>query len=429
MTYDEALAFIHSRKRFGSTLGLERVETMLALMGHPEEKVKCIHVAGTNGKGSTSAMFAEVFSRAGYKTGLYISPFVEDFRERIQIDREMIPKEKLACWVEKLIPLSEETEKITGTPVTEFEFETAMAFGYYAEENCDVAVMEVGMGGRFDATNVIKEPLLSAICYIGLDHTQILGDTYAKIAFEKCGIIKKGCPTVSYASQRDEALEVIKTQAAEKESTLLLPEKKALEILSLTADGSRFLYKGEEYFLAIPAEHIVYNSLSFIEVTKYLAKDFPGLDASLKEALREVRFGGRFEKIGDDFYIDAAHNPDCVDAVTKMLDTLFDGKRLVVIMGMLADKDHTYCIHEVARRAASFYAVTPDSPRAQSAEVTAKEASEVTGSTHVCASVREAVEMALADQKNNPGSVILSLGSLYYIGSVKKEYLDIKAGN
>lgn len=426
MTYQEALSFIHSRRRFGSTLGLERMETMLLLLGNPEKRVKCIHVAGTNGKGSTSAMFAEVFSRAGYRTGLYISPFVEDFRERIQINRHMIPEEDLARWVEKLMPLTEETEKITGTPVTEFELETAMAFGYFAEQGCDAAVMEVGLGGRFDATNVIPQPLLSVICYIGLDHTQILGDTYAKIAFEKCGIIKKGCPTVSYARQRPEALEVIREQAAARESTLLQPDASELRILTLGTEGSRFSYRGETYFLAIPGEHIVYNALSVIEGCRFLAKDFPGLDGFVAPALETVRFGGRFEKIGDDFYIDAAHNPDCVDAVMKMLDTLFAEKRLVVIMGILADKDHTYCVREVARRAASFYAVTPDTPRAQPAPVTAAEAAEVCASAVACRSVREAVLAALNDRKEHPGSVILSLGSLYYIGSVKKEYLDLK---
>ena len=424
MDYSDALAYIHSRKRFGSTLGLERIRELLALLGDPEKRVKCIHVAGTNGKGSTSAMFAEVFTRAGYKTGLYVSPYVEDFRERIQIDRRLIPEEDLARWVEKLIPLAEEAEKTTGTPVTEFELETALAFAYYAEQKCDLAVMEVGLGGRFDATNVIEKPLLSAICFIGLDHTAILGDTYAKIAFEKCGIIKPGCPVVSYAWQRPEALEVIREECRKKGSPLLLPDPGSLEILSLAPEGSGFLYRGKEYRLAIPGEHIVRNALSVIEGCRALDPVFPGIGEKIGEALNNVSFGGRFEKVAPDVYIDAAHNPDCVDAVSRTVEKLFPGRKIVIVMGMLADKDHAYCVEKIARMADSFFAVTPDSPRAQSAEVTAREAEPFVPSAEACASLREAAEKALTVREKN-GGVLLALGSLYYIGAMKRELLEV----
>ncbi|MBR5743210.1 MAG: bifunctional folylpolyglutamate synthase/dihydrofolate synthase, partial [Clostridia bacterium] len=356
MDYSEALSYIHSRKRFGSTLGLERIRALLALLGNPEKRVKCVHVAGTNGKGSTSAMFAEVFTRAGYKTGLYVSPFVEDFRERIQIDRRLIPEADLARWVEKLVPLCEKAEALTGTPVTEFELETALAFGYYEEQNCDLAVMEVGLGGRFDATNVIEDPLLAAICFIGLDHTAILGDTYAKIAFEKCGIVKPGRPVVSYADQRPEAAEVIREECRKKGSPLTVPSLGDLEILSLSPDGSDFRYRGEVFHLAIPGAHIVKNALSVIEGCRLLAPDFPELSEKIGEALENVSFGGRFEKIAPDVYIDAAHNPDCVDAVCDTLEKFFSGRKKTVVMGILADKDHAYCVEKVARLADRFFA-------------------------------------------------------------------------
>lgn len=427
MDYSDALAYIHSRRRFGSTLGLERIETLLALLGNPERSVKCIHVAGTNGKGSTSAMFAEVFTRAGYKTGLYVSPYVEDFRERIQIDRRLIPERDLARWVETLIPLAEETERITGTPVTEFELETALAFAYYAEEKCDLAVMEVGLGGRFDATNVIEKPLLSVICYIGLDHTAILGDTYAKIAFEKCGIIKRGCPVVSYARQRPEALAVIREECRKKESPLLLPDPGALEILSLSPEGSEFLYRKKRYRLAIPGEHIVKNALSVIEGCLALDPLFPGIGGRIGEALSGVSFGGRFEKVAPDLYIDAAHNPDCVDAVSDTVEKLFPGRKLVIVMGMLADKDHAYCVEKIARAADFFFAVTPDSPRAQSAEITAREAKPFVPSAEACSSLREAAEKAIA-VREKCGGVLLALGSLYYIGAMKRELLAVLNG-
>ncbi len=425
MTYEKALAFIHSRGRFGSTLGLERVGTLLKLLGNPEKKVRCIHVAGTNGKGSTSAMFAEVFTRAGYKTGLYVSPFVEDFRERIQIDRRLIPGEDLARWVEKLAPLCEKTREITGTEVTEFELETALAFGYYAEEACDVAVMEVGLGGRFDATNVIESPLLSAICYIGLDHTAILGDTYAKIAFEKCGIIKKGRPTVSYADQRPEALEVIREECRKKESPLLLPGLSSLQITSLSPEGSDFLYKGETFHLSIPGRHIVKNALSVIEGCRYLAPEFPGIEEKLKEALAEVSFGGRFERIAPDVYIDAAHNPDCVDAVCDTIEKFFSGRKLIAVMGMLRDKDHAYCVKKIAEKADFFFAVTPDSPRAQPAEVTREEALPFVPSAEACRTLREAAEKAVAAREKAGDGVLIALGSLYYIGAMKRELLAV----
>jgi len=423
MDYQEALAYIHSRGKFGSVLGLERVKALLALLGHPEDRLRFIHVAGTNGKGSTSAMFAAVLTHAGYKTGLYISPFVEDFRERMQIDRVLISQAELAYETEKIIPLVEQVEADLGQPVTEFELETAMALDYFARSGCDFAVMEVGLGGRFDATNIIQKPLLSAICYIGLDHTAILGDTYAKIAFEKCGIIKESCPVVSYAAQRPEALEVIREQAELKHSSLLLPDMNTLTVKSLTPAGSEFIYKGQSYTLSIPGEHIVKNALSVIDGISYLDASFSGLKAHIVPALASVEFGGRFERVAEDCYIDAAHNPDCVDAVTAMIDTFWKDRKLIVVMGILGDKDHTYCIREIARRAEAYYAVTPNTPRAQSAEKTAEEARCDCDRVFACSSVGEACEKALFEKANTPGSVILALGSLYYIGEAKKEFL------
>ncbi|MBQ2750379.1 MAG: bifunctional folylpolyglutamate synthase/dihydrofolate synthase [Clostridia bacterium] len=420
MTYEKALEAIHSLKRFGSVLGLSRIETLLSLLGNPQEKLKFIHVAGTNGKGSTCAMTAAVLTRAGYKTGLYISPFVEDFRERIQIDRNLIPKDALAAGVEKLLPLAQKTEALTGAPVTEFEFETALAMDYYAREGCDFVVLEVGLGGRFDATNVITSPLLSVIGYIGLDHTGILGETIEEIAFEKCGIIKPGCPVVSYAAQRPGAARVIAEEAEKRGSRLITPDITALDIQALGPEGSDFTYRGKAYHLGIPGEHIVKNALSVIEGITHLAESYPALLDALPGALAAAQFGGRFEKIGPDFYIDAAHNPDCVDAVTAMLNTFFADKKKIIIMGILGDKDHAYCVTQVARLADHFFAVTPDSPRAQAAEITAAEAKPFCPAAIPCATIKEAVDAALSAKDDQ--SIILALGSLYYIGAVKEEY-------
>ena len=237
MNYNEALSYIHSLQVFGSVPGLERISELLNLLGNPQDDLKFIHVAGTNGKGSVSTMLSEIHRAAGGRVGLYTSPYVVDFRERIQLDGEYIEKEELARLTELV--------KSTGVHVTEFEFITALAFLYFKEKKCDIVVLEVGLGGRFDATNVIKAPLCSVITRIDLDHTDYLGDTVEKVAAEKCGIIKDGAPTVTYPDQPSGALGVIKASAPD----LTVADKEEIKTVKSDLFGNSFIYKGEPYWL------------------------------------------------------------------------------------------------------------------------------------------------------------------------------------
>lgn len=229
MNYQESEAFIHSFHRFTKEPGLNGIRTLLALLGEPQKKLRFIHIAGTNGKGSTTVMCASILREAGYRTGMFVSPYVLTFRERIQVDGQMISEEEMAKLCEK-IQLAVEKMTQSGIAPAEFEVVTALGMLWFAKQNCDVVCLEVGLGGRLDATNVIDQSLVSVICAIGYDHTQILGDTLQKIAFEKCGILKPGGICVSYPQQDPEALAEIMAQCAQKENRLIIPNAKSVEI-------------------------------------------------------------------------------------------------------------------------------------------------------------------------------------------------------
>ena len=255
MNYNEALNYIHSLLVFGSKPGLERISELLNKLGNPQDDLKFIHVAGTNGKGSVCTMLSNIYMKAGLKTGLYTSPYVVDFRERIQFNGEYIEKDILAELCKQV--------KNTNVVVTEFEFITAMAMLYFKYKKCDIVILETGLGGRFDATNVIKENLASVITRIDFDHTAYLGDTLEKIAMEKSGIIKNG-PTICYPLQEKQAEETIKAYSKK----FVLPNTDNLEILNSDDFGNRFIYNNEEYKTTLSGEHQIYNALTVIETVK-----------------------------------------------------------------------------------------------------------------------------------------------------------------
>ena len=243
MTYEEALKEVNSRLRFGVKPGLERIEKLLTKLSNPQKKLKFVHVAGTNGKGTTCTLISSVLRKAGYVTGLYTSPYVIDFRERFQIDGEMISEEELTKEVELVSKAAKELES-KGEAVTEFEFITALAFHWFAARHCDVVVLEVGLGGRFDATNVIDTPEAAAIMSISLDHTAILGDTLAKIAGEKAGIIKPGGRVVLYPTQAEEVKAVIQKTCEERGASLVIPRLEEAAVLGATLFGTEFAVDG-----------------------------------------------------------------------------------------------------------------------------------------------------------------------------------------
>ena len=324
MNYNETLQYIHSLGNFGMEASLERIKTVLSKLGNPERDIKAIHIAGTNGKGSVSAMLSCIFKNAGYKTGLFISPFIIDFRERIQINGEYISENDLVYYAEKV--------KETNIILTEFEFITALAFLYFKEQKIDILICETGLGGRFDATNTLDNLVAAVITKIGLDHTAILGDTIEKIAYEKCGILRD-CPVITSYHQDKKAFEVIKTQA----NKLYIPDENALEVIKNQKLGNTFIYKGKEYELSLCGDYQVENALVVLETIENCGIEIPY--NIIYESLKETKFPARMEIVREKplVIIDGAHNPDGAFVLANEIKK-FSGE-VVAIIGMMKDKD------------------------------------------------------------------------------------------
>ncbi len=340
MIYEEAEARIHALTRFGSQKGLERMGRLMALLGNPQEQLPFVHVAGTNGKGTTSRLIASVLERAGFRTGLFISPFVVEFRERYQINGSMIPKEDFAALMEELLPRLRQLSE-AGDEVTEFEAVTALGFLWFARQKCDIVVLEVGLGGRFDATNIIPPPLCGVIASISMDHTAILGDTLEQIAFEKAGIIKQDMDVVTYPFQAPEVLGVFYERCARTGSRLIQPSPGAMEILEETAFGSEFVYGGERCRLPFPGRHQIGNALDAIEALQVLRrKGFAISREQLREGLETARLPARFEVLSRSplVILDGAHNLQAAQGLADTLALVKERPRIAV-MGMMRDKD------------------------------------------------------------------------------------------
>ncbi len=319
MNYIETLDYIHSLGNFSMPATLSRIRSVAEKFCNPQNEYKSIHIAGTNGKGSVSAMLASVFKEAGFKTGLFISPFIINFRERIQINGEYISENDLCSYSERIRELN--------IPLTEFEFITAVAYLYFKEKNIDILICETGLGGRLDATNILDNKIANVITKIGLDHTAILGDTIEKIAAEKCGILRE-CPTVTTAFQDKRALDVIKSKAGE----LHLPDLASLEIIG----ENTYIYNGRKYELSLKGDYQIENSLMVLELLKCIDYDIP-YDTVCK-ALKNTFFPARMEKLCDNppIILDGAHNPDGAEVLSLELKKY---KNVTAIVGMCRDKD------------------------------------------------------------------------------------------
>ncbi len=409
MNYNEALNYIHSLLVFGSKPGLERIAELLEKLGNPQDSLKVIHVAGTNGKGSTCNMLASVYTAAGYKTGLYTSPYIVDFRERIQLDGNYIPKDDLARLCEKV--------KSTGVEVTEFEFITALALLWYKEQNCDIVILEVGLGGRFDATNVINSPLCSVIMKIDYDHTAILGDTLEKIAFEKCGIIKNGCPAVSYPLQDTAAMNVIRASS----ENLTVPETDKIKVIDSSIEGNSFIYKGISYKTRLIGTHQIYNAVTAIETVKAAGLTID--EQALIEGIASATVPARLELISKDpvVFLDGAHNPNGAEALSQFMKN-YSGE-IVAVMGMMADKNCSGFLREVLKYCSDVITVTvKENPRTISSEELAKLAEEFCGSVTACESYDAALD--LANEKTKGKKPLFVFGSLYLAGAVRENLIS-----
>ena len=415
MTLDEALRYIHEVCWKGTIPGLERIQALLDAMGNPERKCKFVHVTGTNGKGSTCAMVASILRKAGYKTGLYTSPYLIRFNERIQINGEQISDADICELTEYVKPFA---ESIFERP-TEFEMVTAIGFEYFARHKCDIVVCEVGMGGEFDATNVIPAPEAAVICNIGLDHTEVLGDTLEKIAGAKAGIIKSGCDAVLYR-ERPSVEAVFEERCKALNAPLHKADFDSLHLLSHSLEGQVFDWE-RFHALRLPllGEHQLHNAAVALTTARVLQKrGWKITDAQIREGIESVRWPGRFELMRKDpmFIIDGGHNPQCIEALVKNIRDYLPGRELTVLTGVLGDKDFHCMYRDVAQYAKEFITITPANPRALTAEKLADYLRQFGKPVTACDVVADGVRLAI--EHAGKDGVVLCYGSLYMIGDI-----------
>jgi dihydrofolate synthase/folylpolyglutamate synthase len=407
MTYKEAIDYLAFTSKRGSCLGLSRITQLLERLGNPHKNVKFIHVTGTNGKGSVTKMLSCILNAQGYKTGLFSSPFVTRVNESIQLDGSEISDNEFAELIGDIMPVAEAMDE----PPTEFEITTAAAFEYFSKKNCDVAVIECGLGGDMDSTNVIEAPLLSVITNVEADHSAFLGNTIAEIASHKAGIIKKGCP-VLFGGNSMEALEVIAEKAIN--SKIFTVDYSNLSNISCTLSGSTFNFGEQNFSLSMLGIYQPYNAAIAISAVEILRKN--GLDISNKavyDGLKNARLNGRFELIKENPIVifDGSHNPHGVNAAIESIKNYFDGK-VVLLMGVMADKEYPEMVKTLSEVAAKAFTVKPKNPRALDSKLLAdgfiRNGVDAEFSTELSAGVEKA--LTYAEKHQLP---LIALGSLY----------------
>ena len=424
MNYQEALSYINDKDKFGSRLGLSSIGKLLEELGNPHIGLNYLHVAGTNGKGSTSSYLANMLQSAGYKVGLYTSPFLERFNERIQINGLDIPDDILGRITSDVKEAADTMVEQGLEHPTTFEILTAIAFLYYKEEATDYVVLEVGLGGRFDSTNIIDSSLVSIITTLDYDHIAELGDTLGKIAYQKAGIIKENAIVVSYP-QDEEAVVVIKEVVAEKNAELYFSPNEQIKIKEESEFGSIFdytdgTYKMDTLKISMIGEYQVYNAS--LAVTALLVLREKGLlkitDEEIRNGLSKTKWKGRLEvlKRNPTFLIDGAHNVQGINHLAKALE-LFDYDKLILGIGILKDKDVDHMIEKLAPMADIIVVTEVKMPRKLDAESLALEIKKYNENVYIEKEVKNAINKAieLASERD----IIVFGGSLYLIGEVR----------
>ncbi len=428
MNYQQALEFIHSTYKFGQKLGLENIKRLLGYLGDPQDKLKYVHIAGTNGKGSTSAMLSYVLTNAGYKTGLYISPFLEEFTERIQINNTPIDEQDLA---DTTVIVKEAIEKLLedGHPhPTEFEVVTAIALVYYAQQKVDIIVFEVGLGGRLDATNVIPAAEAAAIVSISFDHMLYLGNTIEEIAHEKAGIIKDHYDVSVYALNDDNIFNVIKKTADERRATLYRNDPADIKLISTGIDGQKIKYLKkdsvlgiDEFELALLGEHQIYNVLNVLTVLEILKKKGWNITKEvILKSLKEVKFTGRFEIMSKHpvIVIDGGHNIEGITSFVTNVKKYFEGQKVHLFYGMLNDKQVDESLALLTTVAKKIYTLTPHDARAVPAEEMAAFIEEHYPGLP-CHPLKNFAEIGAHIDFSKKDEIYAFTGSLYMIGEAR----------
>lgn len=418
MNYKEARVYLDEVSKYGSVLGLESMRELLRRLGDPQNELKFIHISGTNGKGSVLAYLSTILSGAGYRTGRYISPTLFSYRERIQVDGEYIEKESLACHVTAIAAAAEDMQKAGLPSPTVFEIETALAFLYFKEKRCDIVTLEVGCGGLLDATNVITTTLMEVIASISMDHTDLLGDTLAKIAAQKAGIIKPDTMVVS-AQQKSEAAQVIEDTCKEQHCTLQMVDESKISNVHYGAEGQTFSYKTwENVAISLAGSYQIKNAALALEGVEALRKlGYALSDQQVREGLLHTAWRGRFTTLRRDptVIIDGAHNPAAALELKESLERYFPGKTLYFVMGMFKDKDYAQVIDLTAPLARHIITVeTPGNPRAMPARELAEAVGKVNPSVEWADSVAHGVEKVLAMAGKEDAVIVF--GSLSFLG-------------
>lgn len=441
MTYEEAVAYIENYGWSTTRLGLDRTKELLNALGNPQKNLKFIHVAGSNGKGSTCAMLASILRAAGYKTGLYISPYIQVFNERIQINGEYISGPRLAEITERVKKIADEMEDHP----SQFELVTAIAIQYYYEEQCDIVVLEVGMGGALDSTNAIDAPEVAVITNIGLEHTEYLGSTLKEIAETKAGIIKSGTSVVCYDSE-PEVLQAIKRKCMEKGVHLTVADMNKIASIDWDLEGQSFTWKtlwhdGSGMFvlpgnmksppifkMPLLGKHQLHNVAVVLETVDVLRrKGWKISESNLREGLESVRWPARFEVLSKDpvFILDGGHNPQCAEALTECIKEYLSDRKVVFLLGVLGDKDYGTIVDMMMPHASKFICVTPLSDRALSADDLASYIEGKGAKADAAESISEGIKMALEAARDEQKEPVVAFGSLYLAGAVRNEFPNV----
>ncbi len=424
MNCSQAIEFIHSLEKFGIKPGLERIRALCERLGNPQEQLKVVHVAGTNGKGSVSTMIANILHASGLNVGLYTSPYVIDFRERIQYNGKMIEHGELAQAVDTVKAVID-TLNAEGIEPTEFEAITAAAFVYFVRKQCDIVVLETGLGGKFDATNIINAPYASVIMSVSFDHMAVLGDTLPKIAAEKCGIIKFGSTTVCYPEQVPEVMSIIKKTCEEKQNKLIIPDLSALSVIRESIHGSRVIYKGVELDIPLAGAHMARNACVAFETALSLAeKGIPVSHEAISRGIAASTMPARLEITSTHplTILDGGHNESCAQALSDYIKNNLDGRRIVALCAMMADKDYDAYLRIAAPCFDTFIATSLDMPRALEADKLKAACEKYCKNCYSISSAKKS--LVSARNITNSEDVLLVCGSFYLASELRDDLLN-----
>lgn len=421
MNYKEAREYLDQVSRGGSVLGLDNMKELLKRLGNPQDHLKFVHISGTNGKGSVLAYLSTIFMEAGYQTGRYISPVLFSYREKIQINEKFIEREDLARLTTRIRAAAEDMHSCGAGIPTIFEMETALAFLYFAEKQCNIVILETGLGGALDATNVITTPVIEVITSISMDHMEFLGDTIEKIAAQKAGIIKPHTGVVS-AVQRPEALEVIQDVCREKNCMLQVVEPAQIKNVTCGYEGQGFSYKKwENIRISLMGSYQIKNGVLALEAVEALRKQgYEISDTAVYQGMKRAVWKGRFTVISKEpmILMDGAHNPAAAEELVRSLKLYYPGKKYHYIYGTFRDKDYTEVIRITAPMADHIITVeTPGNPRALPACELKKAVAEVNPSVEAAESLRAAVNRAI--ERMDRDTVLVIFGSLSFLGEAE----------